>query len=86
MPNWFVIKDNTIIDFIVADSKEYVEQEFSAEVLPDDSIKAIGWTRLSGDWKAPYPTDELDYIWDTELNRWVLVPLTIPEDTFIIEE
>jgi hypothetical protein len=86
MPNWFVIKDNKIIDFIVADSKEYVEQEFSAEVLPDDGIKAIGWNRLSGDWKAPYPTDGLEYIWDIELNRWVLVPLTISEDTFIIEE
>jgi hypothetical protein len=86
MANWFVIKDDIIIDFIIADSKEYVENSFSAEALEDDGIKSIGWTRASGIWQAPYPVDGLEYTWDIELNQWSLVPLTILEDTFIIEE
>lgn len=86
MPNWLIIQNDIIVDAIVSDSQEYVEQTFSAEVLPDDGIKGIGWTRTSGTWQAPYPTDGLEYTWDSEINCWVLVPLTIPEDTFIIEE
>ena len=86
MPNWFIIKDNIIIDVVVADSQEYVEQTFSAEVLPDDGIKGIGWTRATGVWQAPYPSDGLEYVWDSESNSWTLIPLTMPEETFIVEE
>lgn len=86
MPNWLIIQNDTIVDAIVSDSQEYVEQTFSAEVLPDDGIKGIGWTRTSGAWQAPYPTDGLEYTWDLEFNNWVPVPLTISEETFIVEE
>ena len=86
MSNWFIVKNNTIMDVVVADSKEYVEQTFSSEVMPDDGIKGIGWTSSSGDWQAPYPTDGLEYTWNAESNSWIPVLLTMPEETFIIEE
>lgn len=82
---WLVVKDDTIVDIIVADSKEYVEETFSTEVLPNDGIKGVGWTRSSGSWQAPYPTDGLEYIWDDQIKRWRLKPPTPKENTFIIE-
>jgi hypothetical protein len=85
MPNWFIIENDAIINTIVADSKEVLESLPINEYQEDDGIKAIGWTRLSGIWQAPYPTDGLDYIWDDKLNCWKLKAPTIPEDTFIIE-
>ena len=86
MPNWLIIENNSIINAIVADSKEYVEETFNAEVMADDGIKGIGWTRATGIWQAPYPSDGLEYIWNSESNSWTPVPLTMPEETFIVEE
>ena len=80
MSNWFIINNNTIIDVIIADSQEYVEQAFLLEVLPDDGIKSIGWTRSSGMWQSPYPTDGLEYNWDNTIQSW------IPVNPVIIEE
>ena len=86
MPNWFVIKDNTIVDVIVADTKEYVEDLFLSEVIEDDGIKGIGWILTPDGWRAPYPAGGIQYTWNSELNIWIPESPTMPEDTFVVEE
>jgi hypothetical protein len=82
MSNWLIIKDNVIVDAVVSDSKAFVENNFDGEVIEDDECMGIGWTNITGYWKAPYPTDGLEYIWDEELKKWNLV-FSPPEDSII---
>ena len=74
MPNYLVIKNNKVIDALVADSKEYLEQIFTDEIIEDDGIVGIGWERKPEGWIAPYPKDGLAYTWNQELLVWELVP------------
>ena len=80
MLKWFIINDNVIIDIIVSDTKEFLEDVFKTEVIPNDGIMGIGWTRTENGWIPPYPTDGKEYILDSTFNRWVL------KNPVIIEE
>lgn len=81
MPNYLIVRNNEVIDALVADSKEYLEQTFTDEILEDDGRIGIGWVRLPEGWKAPYPTDGLEYTWDQENLVWNLVPDILEEVT-----
>lgn len=83
MSNWAIVKDNIVIDMIVSDSKEYVENNFDAEILEDDGYIGIGWTNIDGSWKAPYPADGLTYTWNDETKRWDIV--FSPDEESIVE-
>jgi hypothetical protein len=83
MTSWIIIKDNVVIDAIVADSKTYVENVFpNSTITEDNGIIGVGWKKDNGIWKAPYPTDGNTYSWNSATNFW---DLTIPDDTFIVE-
>lgn len=83
MTSWIIIKDNVVIDAIVADSKTYVQNLFpDSTVVEDDGIVGIGWEKSNGLWKSPYPTDGNTYTWNSITNSW---DLDMPKETFIVE-
>jgi len=85
MTNWNVVKDNVVIDSIVAESKDFVEELYSdCTILEDDGFVGIGWTNTDGSWKAQYPTDDLEYHWNEEFKVWELS--NAPEEVLIVEE
>lgn len=80
MTNWAIIKDNKIINRIVADSKEIAEQVTGLEVIDDEDWIQIGFEKFNDSWRAPYPTDGLEYTWDDIAHFWVPVnPIFIEE-------
>jgi hypothetical protein len=83
MTSWIIIKDNVVIDAVVADLKIYVENVFSGStVMEDNGIIGIGWEKTNGIWKSPYPTDGNTYSWNSTTNSW---NLDMPDETFIVE-
>jgi hypothetical protein len=80
MPNYFVIENNVITNVVVSETKEIIENILNTEIMEDDGIMSIGWTRTDNNWIPPYPSDEKEYILDTSINRWVL------KNPIIIEE
>jgi hypothetical protein len=83
MTNWLIIKDNVVVNSVVADSKEYVEENFEGTVVEDNGTIGVGWTDIDGSWKSPYPTDGLEYIWNEEAMVWDIV--YSPEEEPIVE-
>jgi hypothetical protein len=51
--NYAVIANNTVINVIVADSKEIAEQVRNTECVECDGSFWIGWTRSGKKWIAP---------------------------------
>jgi hypothetical protein len=84
MSIWHVIDNDRVVDSIIAESKDFVESLYpSFTVVEDDGILGNGWVKESGVWKAPYPTDELEYTWDDERKTWNVVPS--PREESIVE-
>jgi hypothetical protein len=84
MTNWHIIENNSVIDSIIADSKEIVEELYPGLIiLEDDGVIGVGWTKENDLWKALYPTDGLEYTWSEELHSWTLV--FSPEEDPIVE-
>ena len=80
MTNWAVIKDNKIINRIVADSKEIAEQVTGLEIIDDEGWIQIGFEKFNDSWRAPMPTDGLEYTWNDITRSWILVnPIFIEE-------
>lgn len=73
MANWAIIKDDKVINRIVADSKEIAEAVSGFEAIDDEGWIATGFEWTPDGWRAPYPTDGKDYIWNDEYKFWVLV-------------
>jgi hypothetical protein len=73
MSNWLIIKNNVVVDMIVADSIDYVKSNFDGEVIEDNGYAGIGWTNIDGSWKSQYPSDGKDYLWNEDLKIWELV-------------
>jgi hypothetical protein len=73
MPNWAIIKDNKIIDCIIADSKEIAEEITGLEAIDDEGWISIGFEKFEESWRNPYPNDGKEYIWNIELKGWELV-------------
>jgi hypothetical protein len=84
MTTWHIIEDDSVINSIVADSKEIVEDIYpNSIIVEDDGIIGVGWVKENDLWKAQYPIDGLEYIWNEEEKRWDLVPS--PEEESIVE-
>jgi hypothetical protein len=84
MTNWHIIENDSIIDSIIADSKEIVESIYpNSIIVEDDGIMGVGWAKENDLWKAPLPSDELEYSWNEEEKRWEL--LLSPEEESIVE-
>ena len=74
MTKWHLVKDNTIIDSIESETREFVESNFADfDILEDDGVIGIGWKNNSGIWKPDYPVDGKEYVWDEEGRFWSLV-------------
>jgi hypothetical protein len=84
MTNWLIIQDNVVVNAIVADSKEYVEENFDGTIIEDNGTIGVGWTDIDGLWKSPYPTNGLEYIWNEEFRVWDVVHS--PEEDVPVEE
>jgi hypothetical protein len=84
MTNWLIIQDNVVVNAIVADSKEYVEENFDGTIIEDNGTIGVGWTDIDGSWKSPYPTNGLEYIWNEEFKVWDVVHS--PEEDVPVEE
>lgn len=84
MTIWHLIKDDEIIDSVVAESKDFIENQFpDYEVIEDDGIIGKGWKKTEGKWSLEYPTDGKSYIWNEELHCWQIV-YSPDEDSVIL--
>ena len=74
MANWAIIKDNIVINIIVAETKEIAEETTQSTAIEYTNEKplSINWYLENGIWYAPKPDDGLEYIWSIEQNRWIL--------------
>lgn len=81
MPNFFVIKDNKIINHIVGDSLDDIKEIFTDCIVEEeDGIRGKNWEVIDGEWRPPYPQDGQKYYWNPELFIWNLVnPIIIEE-------
>jgi hypothetical protein len=85
MKIWHVVKDNEVIDSLIADPKGQVEAIYpDHEIIEDDGIIGVGWIRIDDSWRLPEPEDDRTWEWNDELKRWIFVPS--PEELSIIEE
>lgn len=57
MANYAIVKDDKVINVIVADSKEIAEQLTECEVVETEGEPWLGWTRVDGVWKDPEITE-----------------------------
>jgi hypothetical protein len=84
MAIWHVVDNDNVINSIIADSKEFVESLYPGlAVVEDDGVIGVGWSKQTGDWIAPYPTDGNEYIWNETDKFWELV--LSPEEESIVE-
>jgi hypothetical protein len=61
MPNFAVIKEETIINVIVADTAETaLKYGGGTEVLETTGTPWIGWVRVNGEWINPPVVEESD--------------------------
>ena len=59
MKNYLIIKNNVVVNVIVADSIEIAEQVTGAEAIESTSSTPwIGWTRSGSNWIAPTPIED----------------------------
>jgi hypothetical protein len=86
MATWAIVKDNKVVNRIVADTKEIAEEVSTGfEVIDDEGWIGISYERVNNEWRAPYPTDGEfftggEYTWDSIERYWK------PVNTIIIEE
>lgn len=73
MARWAIIRDNKIVNLILADSKEIAEEVTGLEAIDDENWIGIGFEMTSEGWRPPYPTDGANYIWNQEYISWQLV-------------
>lgn len=80
MPNYFVIESNVITNVVVSETKKIIEDILNTEIMEDDGVMGMGWSRTENGWIPPYPSDGKEYILDSSINKWVL------KNPVIIEE
>jgi hypothetical protein len=57
--NFLIIKNNKIVNVVVADTQEIAEEVTSLEAIESTSSEPwIGWTRDNGVWSAPVVPEE----------------------------
>jgi hypothetical protein len=84
MTIWHIIENDSVIDSLVADSKEIIESIYpDSTIVEDDGTIGVGWVKENDIWKAQYPTDGLEYNWNEEEKRWDLV--FSPEEESVVE-
>lgn len=53
MPNFAINDGNTVVNVIVADSKEIAEEVTGLLAVETDGEPWTGWTLIDGEWVAP---------------------------------
>ena len=55
MSNFAIIDGDTVVNVIVADSREIAEEVTGLSAVETDGEPWIGWTLIDGEWVAPPP-------------------------------
>ena len=80
MTSWFIIKNDTIVDSLISDTKEFLETQFpDSEIIENNGYAGIGWTRTGLEWRYSYPEDDNEYTWNDTIKGWDLVNPIIEE-------
>lgn len=58
MPNFAVIKDNKVVNVIVAEDAEIARIVTGAEVIETNGEIWLDWTRVDNVWQAPVVVEE----------------------------
>lgn len=75
MPNYAIYENDTILNVIVADSKEIAEQMTGMNAIDSEDRIAIGWYLHNGEWVYPSPFPS----WSWSGSGWI-PPIPYPED------
>ena len=63
--DYAIIKDNRVINVIVADSKEIAEELTSLEAVETTGQPWLDWTRVDGQWVEPQPIIDVEEVTPT---------------------
>lgn len=60
--NYAIIKDNKVINVIVADSKEIAEEVTGLEAVETTGQPWVNWARIDGQWVEPEPIIDVEEV------------------------
>jgi hypothetical protein len=75
MTEWAIIENNTVVNRIVAETKEIAELVTGKMAIEttDEMPLYLNSFLENGIWYPPKPDDGQNYSWDNELKGWVLL-------------
>lgn len=86
MAKYFLIKDDKIIDHVIAEEENILKNLYpECSILIDDkNDMGIGWHKFNDYWRPPMPQDDREWRWNEQEQTWIcLNPVIIEEDNVI---
>jgi len=70
MAKYAVHDGTTVVNVIVANSREIAEDVTGLNAVETDGVPWSGWTLHGDEWRPPMPTEGV-WVWDEDTREWV---------------